>query len=88
MNKDTGEIRVLRVDERPRTVEVRLTKRQAGYLSRLPDSKRPAAFAKAVSRFAQAHPGARPEGLTDEEWRAQRNVAKAIRRARARRKGN
>jgi hypothetical protein len=76
MDTRTGEIRTLAPGERPGPHKVPLTSEQAKSLSRLTPRERLAALGALV------HGAARPAGLTDDEWRAQKNAAKRQRRAR------
>jgi len=76
MDTRTGEIRLLADGEQPNEHEVLLTRKERRRLERLTPIARVAALA------AMRNQAARPAGLTDEDWRAQKNAAKRQRRAR------
>ena len=76
MDTRTGEIRELAAGEKPGPNEIRLTPEQANALSRLAHRERLAALGTLV------HGAARPAGLTEADWRAQKNAVKRQRRAR------
>ena len=80
MDTRTGQIRELKPGEKPGKHEVPLTAAQAQALQVLEDKQRMGTFARDLAALVCRHSAARPEGLTHEEWRAQKNAAKAFRR--------
>jgi hypothetical protein len=82
MHVDTGYIRELAKGEKPGTREIPLSREQQIALQALPANKRVAELKRQLKALASMHPAARPEGLTEEDWRAQRNALKRLRRER------
>jgi hypothetical protein len=77
----TGHIREIESGQFVTETEVVLTSEQAERLQPLLTENRPDLFADMM------HTSARPYGLTDDEWRSQKNAAKRIRRERRREVG-